>query len=465
MKKRGNILYVPDEKTIREHIKKCGCYNGAQPPDAVELERELIRSQDAIHAVAKSNRQIAMQKINDVFSPHTEYKAYACNKCGYVSKDKKVFRKHFGPRNPYQCQQATDASSGKVNVYEGKYGITCPEHFLNEVLEGNFTRPNKRPRINRRHQMPNRAASTTADMNNTTNSPQEQQRAPTAATLRSTPFQPILTTSSTTLTRVMEGTPINELKVNSEARISLALSPFVDPSSTNAIDCGNIAFVKKHLPLVAKLIDSMEMDRASTPELFFRQLVSKTSTTQLQGDHEALKVVQLAGSQWLKNAANFDVLHISAGHRGRLFTVSEPEAPDAETMVSGRTFVQSQKVDKIVTEWNHFIHFICRHNPSMIDDQLGKAREIYYKKMEDHEKERDALADAASEIVETNIIFGIILAAVFEKPRTVNGMNTLDYFLVARSILTPQNSRLKFLAGGGIGEYLYDRQLFALLQY
>ena len=85
--------------------------------------------------------------------------------------------------------------------------------------------------------------------------------------------------------------------------------------------------------------------------------------------------------------------------------------------------------------------------------------------MEDHEKERDALADAASEIVETNIIFGIILAAVFEKPRTVNGMNTLDYFLVARSILTPQNSRLKFLAGGGIGEYLYDRQLFALLQY
>ena len=96
MKKRGNILlYVPDEKTIREHIKKCGCYNGAKPPDAVELERELIRSQDAIHSVAKSNRQIAMQKINDVFSPHTEYKAYACNKCGYISKDKKVFRKHF----------------------------------------------------------------------------------------------------------------------------------------------------------------------------------------------------------------------------------------------------------------------------------------------------------------------------------------------------------------------------------
>ncbi len=447
------MLYPPDSKTIRTHNKKC--YDGAELPNAVKLESDLIRSQDAIQAAARSNRQIATQKIDDVFSPHTEYKAYICNKCGYTSKDKRVFQSHFGQKNEYGCQLETDASSGLV--CQGKYGITCPKHFLTAVLEGTFIRPNKRPRINPHHQMPNRAASTTADVNNATSSPQQQQRAPNAATLPSTPFQPILTTSRTTLTRVMEGTPINELKVNSEARISLALSPFVDPSSTNANDCSNIAFVKKHLPLVAKLIDSMEMDRASSPDLFFRQLVSKTSTTQLQDDHEALKVVQLAGSQWLKKAANFDVPLISAGHRGRLFTVSEPEAPDAETMVSGRTFVPSQKVDKIVTEWNHFIHFICRHNPSMIQDQLCQAREIYYKKMEDHEKERDALADAASEIVETNIIFGIILAAVFEKPRTVNGMNTLNYFLVARSILTPQNSRLKFLAGGGIGEYLYER--------
>ena len=97
--------------------------------------------QDAIQAAARSNCQIAMQKINDVFSPHTEYKAYACNKCGYISKDKKVFQKHFGPRNPYECQLATDASSGKVDVCGGKYGITCPKHFLTEVLEGNFTRP------------------------------------------------------------------------------------------------------------------------------------------------------------------------------------------------------------------------------------------------------------------------------------------------------------------------------------
>ena len=235
VKKKGNILYVPDEKTIREHIKSCaGCNIGDKPPpDAVDIERDLIRSQDAIHAAAKSNPQIAQQKIAHIFSSGITYKAHACNKCGYSSKRIEVFRKHFGPRNPYQCQLATDASSGKVDVCEGKYGITCPEHFLTQVLEGNFTRPNKRPRINRRHQMPNRAASTTADMNNTTNSPQQQQRAPTAATLPSTPFQPILTTSSTTLTRVMEGTPINELKVNSEARISLALSPFVDPSSTN----------------------------------------------------------------------------------------------------------------------------------------------------------------------------------------------------------------------------------------
>jgi hypothetical protein len=449
VKKKGNGLFIPDSETIRRHFKSCRCYNGAKPPNAVNTERELIRSQDAIQAAAKNNHQIAEQKIALVFSPGTEYKAYVCNKCGYSSKRMDVFRKHFGKSNPYECQQATDASSGKVDVCKGKYDITCPKHFLTAVIDGNFSRPTKRPRNN---QIPNRHALPNNNSPSLQQQPQQQQPPSNTLPLPSTQFQPILVTSPSTLTRAKEGTPMQQQKINDEARINNALSCFIDQSSTNSGDSSNVAFVKKHLPLVTRAIDAM--DGTVRPELIFRKLVSMTSTTQLQDDDGALKVIKLAGNQWLKIVANGDVRRISPGFRGRLFQVGESEGPDAETMVRGKTFVASTNVDKIVTVWNHFIHFICRHNQALIHDQLVEALDIYRSKMELHEKEKDALADAAGEIVGTNIIFGIILAAVHEQPPTTNGMNSLDYFLVASSILAPPNNSLKFQAGGGIGEFV-----------
>ena len=455
VKQKGNLLDVPDAKTIRSHIKRYGCYTGGKPPNAVNIERELITSQDAIHSAVKNNPQLAADKIALIFPAGitADHKAHVCNKCGYSSKRKDWFVAHFGAGNAYGCHLATDASSEKVHVCKGKYGITCPKHFLNAVVEGRFTRPNKRPRISPQHQMPNRGTTSSTAVNDNNASPQHQQQQPASNTSTPpTPFRPILKTSLSKLSRVKEGTPLNQLKVNSEARIHRALSVFVDPSSTNAGDSTNIVFVKKHLPLVLKVIDVIDTSGSASPDLFFRHLVSKTSTTQLQNDHRSLKVIKLAGNQWLKSAANYDVTHISPGHRGRLFQVSEPEAPDAETMVSGKTFVPSKNMENIVTVWNHFIHFICRHNPTLIQDQLDEALDIYNAKIEHHEKEKDALADAAQEIVQTNIIFGIILAAIHEQPQSANGMNSLDYFLVARSILAPPNNRLKFLAGGGIGE-------------
>ncbi len=469
VKKKGNLLDVPDAKTIRRHLKSCVCYSGGtKPPNAVNIERELITSQDAIHSAVKNNPQLAADKIALIFPDGTtpEHKAYVCNKCGYSSKRKNLFVTHFGAGNVYGCHLETDASSEKVHVCEGKYGITCPKHFFTLVQEGCYIRPKKKPRISPQHQMPNRAGTTpSAAVNNNNASPQHQRQQPasnTSTPLSSTPFHPILKTSLPTMSRVKEGTPFNQLKVNSEARIDRALSVFVDPSSTNAGDSTNIAFVKKHLPLVLKVIDVIDTSGSASPDLFFRNLVSKTSTTQLQNDHGSLKVIKLAGNQWLKSAANYDVPHISPGHRGRLFQVSEPEAPDAETMVSGKTFVPSKNIDNIVTVWNHFIHFICRHNPTLIRVQLNEALDIYNAKIERHEKEKDALADAAQEIVQTNILFGIILAAIHEQPQSANGMNSLDYFLVASSILAPTNNRLKFLAGGGIGEYFVDPLFFCI---
>ena len=136
-----------------------------------------------------------------------------------------------------------------------------------------------------------------------------------------------------------------------------------------------------------------------------------------------------------------------------MFQVSESDAPDAETLVRGKTFVPSNDVNAIATEWSHFIHFIIRYNPNLIKDQLLEAKKIYNAKIEQNDKEKDAKKDAETKMMDTNIIFGIVLAAVHEKPPIANGLNSLDYFLAARAIIASANGRLKFKNGGGIGAY------------
>ena len=236
VKQRGNLLFPPDSKTIRLHLKNHGCYDGAKLPNAVKIESELITSQDALHFAVKDKPQLAAEKIELVFPPRTivQYNAHICNKCGYTSKNKKVFQSHFREGNEYGCQYFTDASRGEV--CQGKYGITCPKHFLTAVVAGTFVRPNKRLRSNPKHNMPNRGAPSSTAVNNINASPQQQPPPTNTSTPQSTQYQPILTTSPSTLSRAKEGTPLNQLNVNSEARINHALQVFVDPSSTNAGD-------------------------------------------------------------------------------------------------------------------------------------------------------------------------------------------------------------------------------------
>ena len=436
VKKRGDCLYTPDEKTIRRHLAGCDCYPGTVPPNAMAVERELISSQNAIHSAIKRNPQLAADKISQIFpnDSTTTHSAHVCKNCGYSSKALREFRQHFGTKNNvYGCQLVRDASDGKIEVWTGICNIVCPKYFVDNAAKGIINIPTKPLRKNRKVQMPNRSNPNNSAANNVSiqqqQQQQQQQRPPsTTMTLSPMPFQPTLTTSSTKMQQAIDGSPTKKMKINDEARIDDALRCFVDPSSTNRGDASNKSFVKKHLILVTKMIDAMESTERS--EQHFRELVSKTSTLQLQGDHAALRPIELAGRLWLTtNNANLDVGRIIQGHRGRLFQVSEPEAPDAETMVKGKTFVPSLNVDKIVGVWSHFIHFIIRHNPKLIEYQLHEAQDIYFQKVASHDKETDAMKVAAAEIVNTNIIFGIVLAAVHERPTTANGLNSMDYFL------------------------------------
>lgn len=442
IKKKGNSLYPPDEQTLRRHFKDNHCYTGPNPPNCYAVERELIRSQSAIQLAAKSNSDLARSKIADMFpnGQTTTYRAHVCMNCGYSSKDSKDFKSHFGPRNAYSCLQSTDMSNGKIDVCSGRCDIVCPKHLLEDAARGVFHTPIKRRRSNQQSQMPNQhTVVSTISIQQVNNLP-----LPTS-------FLPKFNTKPAQMEHAIASSDTSPPKaINDKACIDNALRCFVDTSSTNVGDASNKVFIDKHLTLLTKVIDAM--DSATDAETFFRDLASKPSTISRLDDKPIIKVIDQAGRLWLTSQnANNDVRRISQGHRGRLFQVSEPEAPDAETLVKGRTFVPSNDVEPIATEWSHFIHFIARYNPRLIKDQLDEAEKIYNAKLQQHEKEKDAKIDAAQKIIDTNIIFGIVLVAVHEKPLIANGLNSMDYFLVARAIIAPANSRLKFKHGGGIG--------------
>ena len=444
VKTKGNSLYPPDQKTLRRHFKQHRCYTGPNPPNCYAVERELIRSQKGIQSAAKSNSQLAKRKIADIFpSGETKtYCAHVCLNCGYSSTESKVFKKHFGKRNAFGCLQSTDWSNGKIDVCSGRFDIVCPKHFLEDSLKGEFPSPNKRLR---------KSPPAAADISVANINPATIQRVVNPHPLTS--FLPTFTTSPAQLQQAIDPSDTSPPKaINDRDRIDRALRCFVDQTTTDAGDASKKNFIDKHLALLTKVIDAMDTD--ADEEKYFRDLASKTSSTSRADDDPLLKLIDNAGCLWLKSGnANTDVRRISPGHRGRLFQVSESDAPDAETLVRGKTFVPSNDVNAIATEWSHFIHFIIRYNPNLIKDQLLEAKKIYNAKIEQNDKEKDAKKDAETKMMDTNIIFGIVLAAVHEKPPIANGLNSLDYFLAARAIIASANGRLKFKNGGGIGAY------------
>ena len=441
VKKNGNLLFPPDDNTIRNHLRKYHCYVGDTAPNAIQIERELARSQEAIHSVAKRNHELAVQKIALIFpngSDTSIHRAYVCNNCGFSAKTKRNFSYHFGPRNYYGCLKDSHASKGMVDVCTGICNITCPKSFLEKAANGDLVLP-KRQRLNDTNNKNIEAGQATAAITTTPPIQLPQQQ-----------FLQQFQSSETQLSAAMANTSYYDDGAYDEARIDEALSPFVDTTSTNRGDRGNIHFVKMHRQLVIKIIDA-DFPQENADQ-YWRTLALMSSTTHQNNDKPIVKVLEDAGKVWFKSGnANNDVNRITPFHRAKLFQVGEPEAPDAETLVKGKTFVRSYNLEKIVAEFIHLINFIARFKPSLIEKQLQEAEGIYDYHICNCEKEIDAKTVASQKIIDTNIIVGTVLAAVLEPPSTANGLNTMDYFLVSRVIVSAAGRPLKFKHGGGIG--------------
>ena len=211
-----------------------------------------------------------------------------------------------------------------------------------------------------------------------------------------------------------------------------ALRPFVNQSSSNVTDPDSKQSVDKYRIFLTRVVDSIpkSVDCRNRAKQYWSGLAKKSKSVRHPDDDLILRVIAEAGEKWLTSGnANLDVRRILPNHRARLFQVGEVDDPDAETLVRGKTFVPSRDVKPIATELTSLLHFIARHKPGLIETQLKEAHSIYSSKMDYRKKEEDAKSDAADSMIDSNIIFGIVITAVLDPPAVTNGATTIDHFL------------------------------------
>ena len=213
--------------------------------------------------------------------------------------------------------------------------------------------------------------------------------------------------------------------------------------------------IRQHTQLLLPVTDN-----APTPQqchLQFKKLATDAFKpfTPTSDDCNILIILQ-AGEKYLTcGAANFDVWRLSAFFRSMLYQVGTAAAPNEEMLLQGATFVPSQKMFFIVDEFKHLILFVLRTNPSLITQQMTQATSIHHyvgNEFSGRMKEDEIAEESAKRIIDTNILFGMILSILLE-PTDKLKPNTLQLFITGRAIKSVQDkSYLQFYNANKIGK-------------
>ena len=421
---RGS-LWTPARKTIGQHFRNNNCCNTNSKPNIRKLEKELKGSQIALHHRAKQNPQQAISMVASEFPNDCDsFTRHYCDKCGFSGRRKDNFIKHYGKGNGYNCIYSLHAKRGLV--FCNQFGVMVPQAILQRIKEGTFILPYKSPPIN------NNRSNLQQSVLPTTRLP------PPLPPLPSTPPTQALPPSTFTASPEEMSKATSQCSptaVNDIDKLHESLQCFIDQSKPEEEKKSIMSDAKRHINTFMPLVDKYN------PQTFgskLREMSDKQDKPfDPTSDNPIIKVILIAGRRWLETgSANADVSRCTANHRGMLYKVgSQAGLPSEDALVQGSTFVPSGKMKYIVQEFEKLILFLSRSHWKGMSDQLVQAETILHAvPLGDFDEADDNIKTAADKIVDTNILSGIILAALLEPPHTPNGTNMIGMHLAARSI-------------------------------
>jgi hypothetical protein len=136
-----------------------------------------------------------------------------------------------------------------------------------------------------------------------------------------------------------------------------------------------------------------------------------------------LKLLLLSGKRWLRsNAANMDVRRVPVHHRNAFYLIGNSYSDTDKDLLKGNTFVWSDNVDPIIDQFATLISFAYEIKWPKMGSYLSKVDNVYMNTLEDPNLTNDdEFTIASGQLVDTNIIFGLLTELLLEQPSTPNG--------------------------------------------
>ena len=420
----GNILFDVSRNSIKNHMTTNKCFRGNislfKPK---ELEIKLRQSMVQLHTSIANNPTLASRLVRDKnhFIPATKNLPY-CDGCGFIGTKLCHVRSHVHSKTT-KCTES-DIRSADKTIMMNEYGFLIPKSVLERICDGKFVFT-----IKHKKQQTTHSVSVPPSQDNPTITrplPTEQQ----------SPIQHANThVNQSSILTVHPSCPIF---LPSDDDIALTLSnnsPYNDAVTLHSFAISELAntFQTKemadtaynYLTCYALLLNQNTPGSLKNTLFDYSTMMTKSDT------NSNLKLLLYSGKRWLESdAANMDVCMVPVHHRNNIYQIGNTHTDNDNDLLRGGTFVWSENVSSIVTQFLSLIKFAYEIKWPQITPFLTKVQDIYIMSLEDPSNNNEDEYDLASvKLVNTNIIFCILIEILLEKPSIPNGPNIVYKYL------------------------------------
>jgi superfamily II DNA helicase RecQ len=169
-----------------------------------------------------------------------------------------------------------------------------------------------------------------------------------------------------------------------------------------------------------------------SPGLFKRNLSEYISMMTSKHNDPSVELILLSGKKWLQSdAANMDVRAVPVHHRNAMYLIGNSFYETDKDLLKGSTFVWSENVDTILSQFSSLINFSFSIKWPTLEPYLSKVQTVYIMTQEmDASQDPQLVTDrAATQLVNTNIIYGLLMEMLLEDPQIPNGPTLIYKYL------------------------------------